>query len=102
MNWPPLPRLVHCAGGPVKVRRKKVLRASDGEDAWGLWEQDKRTIWVAKGLPLEQQWRVYFHELMHAVLTDSGLENLFPEQGVEVLCDAVATARMAELRGSLV
>ena len=99
--FPPLPKLVQCAGGPVKVRRKKALKASDGEEAWGLWEQDVRTIWVVSSLPLEQQWRVYYHELAHAMLTDSGLENMFPEQGIETLCDAISTGRMAELHGSL-
>ena len=99
--WPKLPRTVQGSGGPIAVRRKRVLKAEDGDAAWGLWDAGARTIWVAYGLTREQQWRVYYHELMHATLSDSGLENVFPEQGVETLCDAVATARIQEHRGIL-
>ena len=97
-KWRPLPRRVQCVGGSVAVRRRAGLRTGKRE-AWGLWDAENRTIWVAVQIPRELQWRVFYHELMHACLSDSGLENVLPEDGVEALCDAVASARMVEQMG---
>jgi hypothetical protein len=38
---------------------------------------------------------------MHAVLTDSGFGEMFTKEGNEALCQAVAAARVQELRGEL-
>ena len=99
MKWPTLPRRVQCVGGPVVVRRRKGLLTEDKRDAWGLWDAEHRTIWIAPRLPREMQWRVYYHELAHATLSDSGLENVLLADAVEMLCDAVASARMVERLG---
>jgi len=99
MQWPVLPRRVQCIGGPVKVRRRKGLRTEDGREAWGLWDAENRTIWLVPRLPRELQWRLLHHELHHVCLSDSGLENVLSVDGVEALCDAVASARMVERLG---
>ena len=82
----------------VTVRRRARLRTGN-RDAWGLWDAENRIIWIAARIPLELQWRVFYHELMHVALSDSGLENVLPEDGVEALCDAVSSARMVERMG---
>jgi len=99
MKWPPLPRRMQGVGGPVVVKRRKGLLTEDRREAWGLWDAEHRTIWIAPGLPREMQWRVLYHELMHVALSDSGLENVLPADGVEALCDAVASARIVERLG---
>ena len=99
MRWPPLPRRVQCVGGPVVVKRQKGLLTEDKCDAWGLWDAEHRTIYITPRLPLEMQWRVFYHELMHVALSDSGLENVLPADGVEALCDAVSSARIVERLG---
>ena len=99
MKWPPLPRRMQGVGGPVVVKRRKALLTEDGREAWGLWDAEHRTIWIAPRLPLQMQWRVFYHELMHVALSDSGLENVWPADGVEALCDAVASARIVERLG---
>lgn len=100
MQWPVLPRRVQCIGGPITVRRRKGLRTAEGDrEAWGLWDAENRTIWLVPRLPRELQWRLLYHELFHACLSDSGLENVLPEDGVEALCDASSSARMVERLG---
>jgi hypothetical protein len=47
------------------------------------------------------KWRVFFHEMVHAALDDAGLSNLLSADAVESICDAIATARLQELRGQL-
>jgi len=98
-KWPVLPRRVQCVGGPVVVKRRKGLLTEDGREAWGLWDAEHRTIWIAPRLRREMQWRVFYHETMHVCLSDSGLENVLPVDGVEALCDAVASARIVERLG---
>lgn len=99
-DWPPLPTLIRGVGGPIKVRR--VRRAQvQGTPCWGVWDDAKRIITIDRTAKIEHQWRVLFHELMHAALHDAGIENLFDPKGIETLCDCVATARIQEMRGEL-
>lgn len=100
MTWPPIPSLIRGSSGPIKVRRVKKAIAN-GQDCWGHWNDAKRLITIDKTAAIEFQWRVLFHELAHAALSDAGTENLMEDQAVEAVCDAVATARMQELRGEL-
>lgn len=99
-DWPPVPSLIRGAGGTIKVRRVKKARV-EGTECWGVWDDAKRIITIDKTAAPEHQWRVLFHELTHAALHDAGIENLFDPQGVETLCDCIATARIQEMRGNL-
>jgi len=100
MTWPTIPTLVRGAGGPIRVRLVKKVRP-EGVECWGVWNDATRTIRLDRTAKIEHQWRVLFHELAHAAISDAGIENLFDVQGVEVLCDAFATARIQEMRGEL-
>lgn len=97
MKWPPLPRRLKGAGGPITVRLVKRVRV-EGESCWGSWEPSTRTVRLEKGAPIEHQWRTLHHEWMHAVLHDSGIQELLSEEGQEALCQAIACARIAEMR----
>lgn len=100
-KWPPLPTVMHGAGGPIRVRQVKRVHTDDHMAAWGTWEDGTRTIRIERGAMPQHRWRVLFHEWAHSVLDDSGVGNLFTAGGTETLCDAIATARMAEMRGTL-
>ena len=100
MRYPPIPCTVHGAGGPIVVKlvdRPKV----EGEVCWGSWDDGTRTIELERSARPAHRWRVLFHELEHAAIDDAGLSHLLTDEGQEALCDATASARMAELRASL-
>jgi len=101
VTYPKLPTRVMGAGGPItiKLRKSRVPTEDPNKEVWGTWDESQREIELDARGALSHQWRVYFHELTHAVLADSGLENLFTDQIVEALCDANATARMREKFG---
>lgn len=67
----------------------------------GTWEPDTRTIEIKDSLHPRRKWLIFFHEMMHACLADSGLVNLLTDDSQEALCDAVATARLVEMVGTL-
>lgn len=97
--WPPIPKTVYGAGGPIRVKIGSPVKGEKGDDAWGTWEPSTRTIELEKKATIEHQWRVLGHELMHAMLADSGLVNLLTDEMQEAICDAAGTARIAEMRG---
>lgn len=99
--WPPIPRLLRGTAGTIKVTLRKRARHPDGTECWGIWDDSKRLITIDRTARMEHQWRVLFHELTHAALSDAGIENLLDGQGVEAICDAVATSRIQEMRGDL-
>ena len=99
-EWPPIPTLVRGTGGAIKVRRLKKVKSA-GVDCWGDWDDSTRTIRLDKTAVIEHQWRVLFHELAHAALHDSGLQNAFEDRAIEALCDAFATSRVQEMKGEL-
>ncbi len=92
---------VEGAGGPITVRRVKRARSDDGRACWGTWEASRREIQLDSSARREHQWRVLWHELTHAALDDAGLAYLLSDEGNESICEAVATARMREFRGTL-
>lgn len=100
-DWPPIPTLLRGAGGPITVRKRKKPRHKDGDEVWGLWDGAARRITIDSTAKIEHQWLVLFHELTHAALHDAGVENLMDDAGVEAICDAMATARIQEMRGEL-
>lgn len=96
-RYPSLPRTVQGAGGTLTVH----LVAKPGGDAENMGHFDPaiRRIEIAKSLRGDQRWMVYFHELTHAALWDSGAHNLVPGAAEEVVADAIAVARLREKFG---
>lgn len=101
MKWPKLPKTIHAPAGPVTVVLQDVVKNEKGEELWGVWEGEDRTIRIDESASLRYQWHTFFHELMHVALCDSGIAHLLPDESQEALCDAVATARLAEMVGTL-
>ncbi len=99
-RYPKLPSRVMCAGGWVPVRLVRGLtRGNANEELLGLAEYRPRRISIEASMTREQQWEVFYHELMHMTLYDSGLANLFKTKVKEAVCDAAAVARMRERFG---
>jgi Zn-dependent peptidase ImmA (M78 family) len=88
---------MNAPGGPIRVRQLQRVHV-ERKPCWGSWSPSTRTISIERGAPREYQLHTLYHEWAHAVLHDSGLEELLSEAGQEALCQALATARMAELR----
>lgn len=80
---------------PVLGRKIGVRFVSDKElslyakeaDLLGCYDANK-TILLSSSIPLEQAKSVLCHELMHALLTRSGLSNVMDEKLEEAICDA--------------
>lgn len=100
MKWPPLPRVVEGAGGPIRVVRVRGwVIADDGDICNGLYDHDTRTLRISSHIRGRQRWHTFYHECVHAALTDSGAWNELSERKAEVICDAIATARVRERFG---
>lgn len=106
-KWPPIPRSVMGAGGPITVKLVDAIEPDAGKPVgdnsvtFGIWEGPTRTIRIVKGLDPAFQWSVLQHELVHSALFDAGVTNLLPPEQEECLADAISTARVAEMRGVL-
>ena len=98
-RYPPLPSEVQGAGGTIDVRLVPHIAGSADEDVMGQFHASERRIDVVKGLRGDQRWLVFFHEITHAALWDSGAANALPGPTEELVCDAIATARLRERFG---
>lgn len=103
--WPPIPKSVRGAGGPIRIRLVDAIEpdagkaAGDNSQTFGIWEGHKRLIRIVNTVDIAFQWSVLYHELVHASLFDSGLTNLMTHENEEALADAISTSRIAEMRG---
>jgi hypothetical protein len=93
-----LPRVIHSALGPVPVEVVPKLKVN-GEEAFGHFSSWNRLIRVNPGPDPIMRHQTLYHEWMHMVLFDAGLQNLFTKEQQEMLCDAVGTARAVEALG---
>lgn len=100
VQWPRVPREVQGVGGLIRVRFAKNIRV-DGDRCYGAWNDERRIIQLAFGMTREHQWKILYHELVHAAVHDTGIRRLLTEDSEEALCDALATARVAEHRAQL-
>lgn len=97
-SFPKFPRRIQAPGGPVSVRCVKAPSVN-GDTVWGSWEPETRRIEINATISARQQWHTYFHELAHVCFTDSGAHKMLGDKEEELLCEAVATARMRERFG---
>ena len=98
---PPLPASVLTAHGVVEVQIVDDLR--DPDDAskvlFGYWDAFKRVILIRADLHPTAAWLTLFHEKTHADLSEVGVK--LAEEHEEVVANAIAAARLAELLESL-
>lgn len=100
-RWPKLPTTVQGAGGPIRVRLVKVAALEDKVPCWGVWVPGLRLVKIDRAATKAHQWRVLFHELVHAALHDAGITHLLTDNAEETLADALASARVAEMLAGL-
>ncbi len=102
-KWPKIPQRVRAPGGTIPVYHTEGLKNADNAESLGLWHENERIIELDAHMTPENAWRVFYHELTHVALTESGLANvLLPvihDEGIDAICDAIATARMRERFG---
>ena len=101
---PPLPGSIPTQLGPVRVIIvKKLHYKRDGKkhQLFGRYRPIPRVIEISARATPVMQWQTLHHEWVHVVLGDAGLHNVFPEEQQEVICDLIATARVAEMLAHL-
>lgn len=79
----------------IRVRLETGRMTEHNE--YGRWEWATRTVTLDASLTGRALWQVFYHELVHAALSDCGVQ-LTKEQE-EAVCDAIATARVREQFG---
>ena len=89
VRLPSVPRSMHTALGEVRVRQVKKV---DTEDSLGEYDSVKRLITLKKGLDHVQKHRTLWHEWVHVVLHDAGVDSLLKDKQEEAVCNAIATA----------
>lgn len=99
MKYPKLPTTVSAPGGEIAVRITPAPLKIGTQEVWGAWDEGQRTIEISTDVPPRSVWKVFFHELTHVAITDSGLDNMISDELHEAICDAVATQRVRERFG---
>lgn len=100
-SLPPLPSSVITPHGEVAVVVVEDLRDPDepSKPLFGYWDGFKRVISIRAGMHPTAAWLTLFHEKTHADLSEIGVS--VPTELEEVIANAIAAARLAELRASL-
>lgn len=74
----------------IENASKGVLRELSGsKKTIGFFDPQALTIYLDASLPSDQRRRVFLHELLHASLGLSGMQNLLTDRQQEALCDLV-------------
>lgn len=98
-KWPAIPKLIQGAGGPIAVRLVKRIHSEKDGDCWGQWDSGTRMVRLERSARIQHKWRVLFHELTHAAMDDAGIAYLLSTEACESICEAMASARVQEMRG---
>jgi hypothetical protein len=95
-----LPKKIQGILGPIRVIIRPDLREQHG--ALGMANYSDRIIEIDSA-ELEAKdrqwlWKIFWHEVAHFWLEDSGVGAGFTKDQKEQLCDASAAARVREMR----
>lgn len=66
-----IPKSVSIFGQKYKVKLLKAVN-SDGDKCCGLIDPETKTIYIDKTMTIEKQLHTFFHEVIHAVLNETG------------------------------
>jgi hypothetical protein len=94
-----LPSKIEGVAGPIWVRPVANLKAADAVRCLGTWDDATRLLKVDSALVGEQLERVFYHELIHSALDDTGLHALMTEAVTEAMCDGIGTAMLRFRKG---
>lgn len=75
-----LPKSVQILGVKYKVQLKKDL-VDEGVDCDGLCSSSTRTIFIESGLEPKFKFDVLIHEMLHAILYESGYSDVLEASG---------------------
>lgn len=84
-----IPKIVQGLAGPIRVRW--VDDFDTDADMWGLSSFIKREIILRRGMDPVQLRIVFFHELFHFALYDSGQAQELNRETEERLCNLVGS-----------
>lgn len=97
-RFPPVPKSFVAPAGDVQVcvvSPADIARYADpGEELFGVYSQQERTIYLRSTIHGATRWRTLYHELAHVWLDDSGLRNGMAHDMEEAIADAVSTGLM--------
>lgn len=98
---PPLPPTVFSTHGEITVQVVEDLRDPEEpkERLFGYWDPFARIISVRSGMHPTAMWLTLTHEQTHADLSDIGVK--LSEEQEESVCNAIASARVAEMLAHL-
>ena len=101
-----LPNSLRSPLGPVKVLRvpakelESTTEAGSTTRCYGDFCWHLRRIRILDSLTGLVAWQVLYHEWAHMVLCDSGLAEALDRRSEELICDAIANARVVEHGGN--
>jgi len=96
-TFPPLPQVVTLPRGPVRLEDFDAPGDMETGRRMGDYDESTRLIRVARDAEPHYRALVFYHEVVHVALQDSGLHNLLKPKMQEAICDAVATALLRML-----
>lgn len=98
---PPLPATVFSTHGEIAVQLVEDLRDPEDptERLFGYWNAFARVISVRSGMHPTTMWLTLIHEQTHADLSEIGIK--LTEDQEEAVCNAIASARVAEMLAHL-
>ncbi len=77
------------------IKRKKVVKNSDGEMCTAVTDVDRRIIEIKKDVNIKDLGWLFYHEYGHALLFEAGVtvnSGGISELVEEIICDAIAEA----------
>lgn len=86
MNEPRLPRNVKILGRKYRVKECSEPIIVDGEESSGACYTVDQIIEIEKALPMDEKMGILAHEMGHAGLVITGLDQKFTEKEIEVFC----------------
>jgi hypothetical protein len=98
--FPALPDTVHSEAGPIPVVLVEDISVGDSTQfVIGRYDIFTRTIYIRRGIlsPVERQ-RILAHERCHVLMLETGLHNHTAPWYLELLCNAMAAQRVADLQ----
>ena len=84
------PKRVNVLGRPFKILFKETIEV-DGKAASGSVCVLSKEIWIEDCLPLEEKIGILAHEMAHAGLVISGLDQTFSDREIEIFCQLQRT-----------
>lgn len=94
-----LPAEVHTALGPIKVEVRSDIRGVQNQPIMAGYDPALRIVYVNRDVrDRAAMWQAFYHEICHVTLFDSGVAQLIPDRLQDAICDATATARVAEMQ----